>query len=378
MVGAGVASPWAHPIEAVRADVLSRQRAALVRVGLGSCPPGVGSRAQHVEEGLSRLHRTIAGTPQAEDALTASMELLHRDPVFGFLADIPGAVGTAIALSEALEVALFGHADPQSADLAALLGAFNVVLDGLVDESPEHLAPVRDALRGWTSVSALEGSSDTDISLAEGADHPVVVVMALIARGWIGRVRGGSGWRSDASIRTAFARAASQAVRAELESAAAQRIADGPVDLEQTRGALAAKSEWAMVAHGLAPLCIRGAPEPFDLDAYQDCLRRLGRYGGWLDDVRDLGEDLAARIWSSALVEVAAPMGAGASHRADDWRSIMECRLAYSDVRQHLADVGAAKYTALQDSLSSARLDCPEMRALIGQVTESYLDGGGP
>ncbi len=93
--------------------------------------------------GLAIVNELVDGQPYLQGLMTRLMVLAEENPQFAFLQMIPDGPVLSMMRANALEKALFGVETREVAELALMIGLFTIMLDGLLDEAPEHLRPIK-------------------------------------------------------------------------------------------------------------------------------------------------------------------------------------------------------------------------------------------
>lgn len=360
-------------VEVVHRDFLAQQLAALRVTDPGSCDGCRDRLGRRMETGIANLFRLLGEADVDERTITLAQACAQTDERFGFVFSVPRAAAIGGALVGDLEEALFGTRSWDTVAMGTLLGALNILLDGLADEVPELFAdmrvPVREMLRPshWrpgARVRQARGSSD----------HPVAALTIAVLCEWISRVTISRGWRDDIAVQDLFGWAVEAAIDAEYRSLVAQRMTTECVNISQTRCVLRAKSEFPLLVQGLTPLCVHGAPADLDLQRYATCLKAIGRFGGWLDDERDMVEDASRCRWNNALLAIVGQMDglAEASPMALGRRLTMQ--LANDSIVHLVIGEGVAILRDMWDSVNAVGLDASQLRQLIADVTASSLE----
>lgn len=326
--------------------------------------------AAYAGSGLAAMHRIVAAASIENGRLEACLALADADPKLAFLANIPGAALLAAARGKALEQAIFASGSEAVEELALLMSVFTNLLDGLVDEAPEYLAPDLPALveimadREW----ARTGQPPV---LEVKRRHPVVALLLDVAVEIISRVVTAVPWHADADLRVRFSAAAGEAFSAESASAD-YALVGPPADPAGYRAALRAKSvAWAWVT-ALVPLCTRGWPSSLDPSAYRHFVTTLGVFGGWVDDIADLDRDLRAQRWSDVLLDVAEWLGPRASKT--DLRTSLVNALGDGGLRRSLVRTGTSLYQSARESAAAAGLDLAPLQPVLCDLTQEWLE----
>jgi hypothetical protein len=326
--------------------------------------------AGYASSGLAAMQRIVASSSIEEGRLEACLALADADPNLAFLANVPGAALLAAARGKALEQAIFGSGSEAVEELALLMSVFTNLLDGLVDEAPDYLAPDLAALfeimdrREW----ARTGQRPV---LEVKQRHPVVALLLDVAVEIICRVVTAVPWQADPDLRVRFSAAAGEAFSAESASSDCALVGP-PADPAGYRAALRAKSvAWAWVT-ALVPLCTRGWPASLDPSTYRHFVATLGVYGGWVDDIADLDRDLRARRWSNVLLGVAEWLGPRASKT--DLRSSLLYALGDGGLTRSLVRTGTSLYQGVRASAAAAGLDLAPLQPVLCDLTQEWLE----
>ena len=123
----------------------------------------------------------------------------------------------------------------------------------------------------------------------------------------------------------------------------------------------------------MTPICARGWPDSLDRYLYRRCAYLMGTYLGWIDDIEDLLEDLAAGRWS--LVSVDLYMYSGRPMNlapAEMIRKLAET-LGSDGVRQTIIKTGLDHYDELVRGLAAIGIDHEPILQLVEDATFAGL-----
>ncbi|WP_369069564.1 hypothetical protein [Kineococcus terrestris] len=318
---------------------------------------------------FTRIQTRSAWLGPFVDQLSGLMAVERR---YRFLDAFPEAPVISMARASALEHAVFGDTTPEVEELALQLGMFTVLLDGLLDEVPDELAPVA----GWLH-RAMDPDGWADGAPLAPAPSRSLLADALcrLASSVIATVVGGRAWCDDAVVREQFTQATRAAFAAELASVdlTASRGAPGGEVLERVVG----KSTHPIWAGSLVPFCVRGWPPGLEADAFRDLAFAIGRFGGWVDDVVDVAEDLRADRWSAVLAVVADCAAAlGATHPGADVRPAIVRVLGAPLVVEVVAARGVALVREVEDGFAHLDVDASTVLPVLCDMARQSLTSG--
>lgn len=314
------------------------------------------------------LVASMASVGMGDAELAACWEAYDADPRLRFLYNLPSAAVFGDELGRAFEAAAFGSQSAASGELAAMLNLFVTVGDGLVDETPELVQGERDVLVGLASGVLDEGRIG---SLEQ--KHPVVALAYRLVVAWRRRLDACGGPSRGGAPREVFLRACAHALAAEFTSADLELHGAFPVGA--LRASLREKSTRPMWTIALAPLCLRGWPRGQSREHLREAALHLGEYFGWVDDICDLKDDLAAGRWSDALLHLAdgCPSIQGVQEAEGRRAALIE---ALTDDRAQ-EDLAATGQRLWHRFLERARLlpgDAGPLLELAVDATEAWLE----
>jgi hypothetical protein len=327
--------------------------------------------AGYAQEGFLLL-RALADEGRVGTAeLTACRVAADADPRLAFIYNLPVSAGFGAAIGRSLDRAAYGAVEggEEVAVVTALLQVFMTLLDGLVDCTPELVRPYRRHL--FRVAAGRAGSSPRPNP--RGAASPVVRLAEAVAREWVARVRRMPGFRADAALRGAFARAVTASMRAEYRSARLV-FARMPPDTDRWVAALRAKTRYPHWAQALVPACLRGRRRGLSGPAYRAFVFAVADYAGFLDDVADLLVDCDEGRWNTATLLLHRQRGAP---RADEatLRFLLLTHLGTDAARAVLVGGGVAARARIAETLVPLPLAAEEVDPLLSDVAHTYLAG---
>ncbi|HWV24943.1 MAG TPA: hypothetical protein VNZ58_12200 [Thermomicrobiales bacterium] len=316
--------------------------------------------------GLAIVHDMSATQPHLRDLMIQIMTLAERDPRLAFLQAIPNGPILAMMRATTLERAAFGTETNEVAEMALLIGLFTVLLDGLLDEAPELLAPARSWLDRLMTLERPPGDIPSGL-------HPVTEVLAWAGAESVGRLSSLDGWQ-DPVVREEFTRATLAAYQTELTSLTC-RITDTRVSQREQRTRIVAKSSACIWAGALIPTVIHGWPADIDPRAFETLARAIGEFGGWVDDIVDLADDLRADRWSMPLLEIHAIISLLDTRLSDglDPRPELANALQHPFIAGKLPALGVNRLDRVRDALARIRIPEDSILPVLGDVAWACL-----
>lgn len=319
--------------------------------------------------GLSIVNELVDAQPYLQSLMTRLMVLAEEDPQLAFLQMIPEGPVLSMMRANALEKALFGVETREVAELALMIGLFTIMLDGLLDEAPEHLRPIS----AWLdSLMRLGRESDGPPQ----GNHPVADALAWSGSRAVTRARQMPGW-NDHRAREEFTRATDAAYRTELLSVSC-RITDARTGLHEQRERVLGKSTSCIWAGALIPTVVHGWPNGIDPGAFERLARSIGAFGGWIDDIMDLAEDLKADRWNMPLFEIltmVSLLDTNTGPESDIRRSLAD-GLTHPLIAGRLPFVGTLRLIAVRDALRESGIDERHILPVLADVSEACLMDG--
>jgi hypothetical protein len=350
-------------LDAAAANIPPRVLAAMTAALPDAFAEGPRRRRTAIADAFSLLGELAQSDP-ALGALAGELAALAADDRrLAFLDVIPEGPASGMVRALALESTLFGCRSREVAELALLVAIFTLLLDGLLDEAPDELAPVAPWLRRvMLDQEWVEGGAAAIPPVVEGC-HPLSSLLQRVTIEVVRRVTSSAGW-ADRVVREQFSAAARAAFETELVSVDLP-IRSGTLDVDAVRAAVVAKSTRCIWAGALVPFCVHGWKAGVDPDGFARLAFAVGELGGWLDDAVDVIEDLSGDRWSAVLLlcrELGASFAPG--HAADvqlaeGLRSPLAATLVADGAVSRLAAVRAALH---------------ELRADDGPVLDALAD----
>lgn len=328
---------------------------------------------RRAEDGVETLRNVLSAAGVSQQDFDNCRTLADADARFDFLHWLPHAAAVGGAAGDAIEEAIFGSCTGEPRAIASLMQLFALVLDGLIDEAPDILAPERATLfdimiRGWEpDYKALTRRQINN-------KHPVVSLLYKIALECIKLVRQTQGWSSQASVREELPAAVKAALQSEFSGTPSiYDVGNGRASIECCRKAIMAKSANALWVLALAPICARGWPDNLDPHLYRRYAHRFGAYIGWIDDIEDLLVDLSAGRWSLVSVDLYVYSGQPKGLAPAELISRLTDTLGFEDVRQRLINTGLEHYEELVRRLDETEINKQPVLQLINDTTAAGL-----
>ena len=366
-----------HPsgldISTAHSDLVRRQ---LIAINDRTSQP-IGGQTERMSrranDGLETLQNVLAGAGVTQEDRDSCRALADADARFEFLNWLPHAATVGGAAGDATEQAIFGSCSGEPRAIASLIQLFSLMLDGLLDEAPDILAPERATLfdimiRGWDPDYEAPTRQQID------SKHAAVSLLYKIALEWIRLVRRTQGWCSEASVREELPAAVKAALQSEFTNTASMYdVGAGRASIEDCRKVIMARSANAVWVSALAPICARGWPDNLDRRRYRRCAYLLGGYIGWIDDIEDLLVDLSAGRWSLVSADLYVYSGQPKSLAPAELIGRLTETLGFEDVRQRLIKTGLEHYDELVRGLDAIEIDNRPILQLVEDATAGLL-----
>lgn len=360
------------PLEVIASDLRERQLAVIRDRARAVYDDGYISRmAESTKNSIGSLHRMLRASGINSDRIEGYLLFIGEDPRFGFLNVIPSVAVLTVARSRALEQGLFGTITDASTEMGLLLSLYTILLDGLMDETPEVIAADSEVLTAVMLGQEWAVTGAPPVFPSRPDRHPLATLLCQVTSEFIRRVVTSDGWRRDLEVRRRFVAASRAAFLAEVESVPLTIVGSPPHERLAISRALRAKSVHCSVVTALAPVCLRGSPSGLDLEAYEAFARAVGAYSGWIDDIADVLLDLRQGRWSNVLLHVleATPRSPGT-----DLRTAMAYRVTDERLAERLAATGAALYENVLTHLELLPLSPEPLLAVLADITRSALE----
>ena len=318
--------------------------------------------------GLMAFSRLQSRSSTLGTFVTQLVDLLADDGRYRFLEAIPDGPVTAMARAAALERAVLGTVTPEVEELALQLAVFTLLLDGLLDEVPGELVPAAT----WLAAAMEPQSWGRPLPAPPDGLSPLASTLCQLATSVITTITAGDAWRRDPLLRAEFSTAASLAFSAELASVDITFGGRARVDDVQSR--VLGKSTYPIWCGALLPFCVHGWPTGLDPIAFRSLAERIGAFGGWIDDVVDVAEDLRSDRWSTVLIEIdALAQQLGVARSAADPRPTLAAVLASPLVIDRLAEGGLRRWQAVIDELEKLGLAAEHIRPALYDMARACL-----
>jgi hypothetical protein len=296
------------------------------------------------------------------DLVERCRRLADSDPRFRFIYRLPGSVGWGVAIGDTMSQALGCAGAEVACAVTGLMNAFMTLLDGLLDETPEIIAPHRAALAALV-VDGLSGATDIR-SAPSPTDHPFNQLSFEVARLWLSQC---ADPRRPKALSAALAGAVREAMRAEYESADAGFNSAAP-----NLAALYGRTRWPLYAQTLATVRDGADLSGHELTILHRAIFRIADFAAWLDDVRDYVDDCRAERWNTVSSALFRSRGFDRAS-VDDTAALLLTPLAEDGFATMLIDSGCAMRARIDEALEAASFDVAGMRALVADVTYDYL-----
>ena len=361
-----------EPLQVLVDDVKTRQLDA-IRIELAGVMSGhAGRLSAGTRMGLEIMNRVAQQHTNAGLFVRELVSLAATDDRFAFLRAIPDGPVLSMMRALALEQTVFSETTDAVAELALLMGLFTVLLDGLLDEVPDELAPIKSRLDD-VMLGQSWGDARRSLPLSEAAEssHPVAELTVWLANEVVRRIVTQPVWQRDDILRREFRAATAAAYTAEVRSTA-MRISTGARADAGER--VIEKSASCIWAGALIPFCIHGWPTDIDPREFEALARAVGAYGGWIDDVVDILVDLRADRWSAVLLELDSAATSLGAH-GTVWQRLA-LALYTPMVVDRLPHAGVARLRIIREQLRMLRLREDVLLPAIGDMTTACLTDG--
>jgi hypothetical protein len=322
--------------------------------------------AGFLEDGMALLASNrinLEGEPGLSmERIEACRLLAETDARFRFIYRLPGSVGWGSAIGATIEESIHGNSREEVRAVTGLMNAFMTLVDGMLDEAQDVIAPHRNALLNL----AWQGAAGSDIEgIALPDDHPCNYACFLVGRLWI------SGLHAVyplALYRPELADTACRAMKAEYASSASRFTAAGAPDPAPLYG----RTRWPLWIQALASISHTGWPERYDYGAFRNLILSIGDYAAFLDDVRDYITDCVAGQWNT----ISAPYFHRQSIACSSDEEIKErllVALTEDDFTSDILRTGHELRAGIEMSMAASRVGPLLMNDLISDLTFEYL-----
>lgn len=308
-------------------------------------------QAAFYETGMYHFARLFEKYDFSYELFDTCLKLKYKDHRFSFVDDIPGAAFLDGARGQALEKCLFNREADHVVELSMLFSIFTNLLHGLLDKAPEMITRKEMAMLEKGMVKQSGSTHITDMPPCDTGSRPVTVLLFKVMAAIINTVTSYGVWKKDERIREEFTEAMKAAFLSEKNNRQYNDLFKIPADLSRAETDLYAKScHWAW-AGSLAPTCIHGWPRNMNKEGFRAFTYRLGVFGGWLDDMAGIAEDLRTGKWSSVLLEVYT-LKTHLSMTDTPFPLLLQNSLADGSIQQHLIIKGISLYKDLLEQVA--------------------------
>jgi hypothetical protein len=358
-----------HLARLAEPDMIAAVRGVLW-AGLVTDPAAARQRvAAHTEDGLAMLSEQVLpgqpGPPISMELVEECRHLADRDPRFRFIYRLPVSAGWGAAIGASLERALFGGSDPGVRATTLLLNVFMTVLDGLLDETPDIVAPHLPALLDLVR----EGSAGADVSdRAPPHDHPVNRLCFLVAQRWLALRQGLSQAPELAPRRTAFAAAAETSMQVELAVCDLRFDQAAPRALDDLYG----RVSWPLWTQAVAALSDHPWPAGADFEAFRRLIFAIGDFAAFLDDVRDYVWDCERGLWNTVSARSAERFLVAAAE-AEETEARLLANVADRSFAAFASGIGLELRARIEAALAPLDCDRAPIRDLLADLAYAYL-----
>ena len=363
----------ADPLTIMHNDLLRRHRELLTQrepnLSHGNRPRIVG----YQESGFTSLQSCLASAGIGNSVIEDCIICIQEDSRLKFFYSLPRSAFIGSLLGNTIHQSFFKSSSNSTMEITALLNVFTHLLDGLVDETPEIFSYDREGITETLDRILF----DEDFSREElNYYYPVVTLMYLIAKECIDRIRQAEGWSTNDFLKEQFADAVRAALRAEYESMKYQQMHELRIDIDNCRRVLNEKSENSLWAKFLIPFCMHGLPDDFNLRQYRQYVHLYGRYVGWIDDIRDIPEDIQAGRWSNVLLTLFEKVKENKISQLAELKWVLMTRLACDEAIDELVETSVRFYEQVVENLITLDLDCSPMLTLLSDLNEAVFELG--
>ncbi len=348
--------------------------------------------ADHLEQGLALLTVLGAQPELGEEKIERCRLLADEDGRLRFIYNLPASAGFGAAIGRTVERALFGKTRRSASVITALLNVFMTLLDGLLDEAYELIAPELAALRALVR----SGGRRRDAIFARPGRHPLAALCSSTAELWLRKVdelgrlwqagcdgqfsarhganepwacaAAGDGRRASAAF--AFKEAALKALAAEFASRRArfdETVAPGAA-------VLFGRTRWPHYCQALA--CVIAHRAPSTTAAGLAALRRFmfatADYAALLDDVCDYLEDCEALRWNTVSCALQRQKRLPVVEPAAVQTALV-LRLTEKETEKFVIAKGLRLLDAIERAAAGLGVNPTEVFPLVADLTYVYL-----
>jgi hypothetical protein len=322
--------------------------------------------AGFLEDGMALLTSNrinLLGEPGLSmERIEACRLLAETDRRFRFIYRLPGSVGWGTAIGATIEASVHGESHDEVRSVTGLMNAFMTLVDGMLDEAPDIIAPHRDTLLDLVC----EGAAGRDVGKrALPNDHPCNYACFLVGRLWI---HGVNALDPLAHYRADLANAASRAMIDEYASCESRFDANGI----PSRASLYGRTGWPLWTQALASVSHSVWPEDYDYRAFRELIFRIGDFAAFLDDLRDYISDCSAGQWNTVSVEYFS-RHSFACASADEIRERLLVALAEEEFTSGVVRMGCELRNKIADSIVASGIQPCPLNDLLSDLTFDYM-----
>ena len=178
-------------------------------------------------------------------------------------------------------------------------------------------------------------------------------------------------------MRETFANAVETGFVAEIESSKQQPMHGAHIDHRVFRSTINKKSEYAVWIAGLSPILAHGWPRTIDRDRYRELMFAVGRYLGWIDDIRDVRSDIDACQWSNVLIEIAGSLRCPSDSTLSTLQHALLSALACDQTTAGLVKIGVQLYDEVAEDLEAIDINQLPLLLMLADSTHAWFDMEG-
>ena len=345
-----------------------------------------------LEEGLELLLDLSQEPELARAKIEACRSLVDEDARLGFIYRLPISAGFGVAIGRTIELALFNDTRALTRAVTALLNVFMTLLDGLLDEAPEIIAPHFPGL----VVLVRSGCQGVDVAGAPAPeDHPFGDLCFCVAKLWLRKLAdlddsrsAGSGGSQRTAYRaqrtstvpTAKARPPARSPRSAFAAAAHHALADEYASylacfaggVPRTATALHGRSRWPHWCQALACVVPHGWPPGAKAADLRRFIFAVADYASFLDDVCDYLSDCQASRWNTVSYALYRRKRVPVCE-ASAMQTALLLRLADDETADLVVESGLRLLGRIEHSAAALRLAPSCVLPLIADLTYGYL-----
>jgi len=322
--------------------------------------------AGFLEEGMALLTSNqidLDGVPGLSmERIEACRLLAETDPRFRFIYRLPGSVGWGTAIGATIEASVHGDSREDVRAVTGLMNAFMTLVDGMLDEAPDVIAPHRPALLDLVR----QGAAGSDVAgEALPDDHPCNYACFLVGRLWI---NGLGAVQPLPAYRPELGDAARRAMVDEYASSTSRFDTNRLPDLAPLYG----RTRWPLWTQALASIAHADWPERYDYGAFRDLILRIGDFAAFLDDVRDYMTDCAIGQWNTVSAAYFRRHSFACSS-VEEIKERLLIALAEDDFVSDMVTTGHEMRAGIEKAMAASRIEPGLMKDLISDLVFDYL-----